>query len=133
MLVPVSIAGALLAGPLLTHVLGDRFAGVAAPLVPALAALPFAGITALASQIAALRMRPDIRVWTTGAGAIVFLGAAVIAIPVWGATGGTAAFLAGTVATAGAAALALPGVVERSLLALAAVTAGAVVIAGALT
>jgi O-antigen/teichoic acid export membrane protein len=124
---------ALLLGPLLPHLLGSGFSGVEDALVPALAALPFAGLTGLATQVGALRLRPDIRVRTTGIGAMTFLLTAVVAVPQWGATGGTAAFLAGTVATVLASARELPGVFGRRLTAVTAAASVAVVLAGALT
>ena len=131
--VPVALVAVVLADPLLTHVLGERFAGVRDPLVPALATLPFAGLTALATQVAALRIRPEIRIRTTGIGAFVFLTVALVAIPQWGATGGTAAFLAGTVATVLASARELPEVLSRSLLLSSVAGAVAVVVLGAVT
>ena len=130
---PASLAGVLLAGRVLPHALGKGFAGVEEALVPALAALPFAGLTALATQVAALRLRSDIRVRVTAVGAGVFLAAAVVAVPEWDAVGGTAAFLAGTVATVFAAARELPGVFERPLVAVATVASVTVIIIGALT
>jgi O-antigen/teichoic acid export membrane protein len=131
--VPVGLVLVLLADPLLTHVLGERFAGVRAPLVPALATLPFAGLTALATQVAALRVRPEIRIRTTGVGLAVFLAVAFVAIPHWGATAGTAAFLAGTVATVLASARELPEAVSRSLVLWSCAGAAAIVLVGALT
>jgi O-antigen/teichoic acid export membrane protein len=132
-LIPASLAGVLVAGPVLPHVLGRGFSGVEAALVPALAALPFAGLTALATQVAALRLRSDIRVRVTAVGAGVFLVAAFVAVPEWGAVGGTAAFLAGTAATVFAAARQLPGVFDRSLVAVAASASAAVIIIGSFT
>ena len=132
-LVPASLTGVVLAGPVLPHVLGGGFGGVEQALVPALAALPFAGLTALATQVAALRLRSDIRVRITAIGLVVFLVTAIVAVPEWGAVGGTAAFLAGTVATVFAAARELPGVFERSLLAVAASAAAAVIMIGVFT
>jgi O-antigen/teichoic acid export membrane protein len=129
---PVALGGVLLADPLLLHVLGERFSGVQDPLVPALATLPFAGLTALATQVAALRVRPDIRIRTTGIGALVFLAVAFVAIPQWGATGGTSAFLAGTVATVLASARELPRVLPRSLLLFSVEGAISVLVLGAL-
>jgi O-antigen/teichoic acid export membrane protein len=131
--VPAALVAVLLADPVLTRVLGHRFAGVHGPLVPALATLPFAGLTALATQVAALRIRPDIRIRTTGIGALVFVATAVIAIPQWGATGGTTAFLAGTLATVLASARELPEVLSRALVFSAVAGAAAVVVLGALT
>jgi NAD(P)H-hydrate repair Nnr-like enzyme with NAD(P)H-hydrate dehydratase domain len=54
-------------------------------------------------------------------------------VPEWGAVGGTAAFLAGTVAAVFAAARALPGVFERPLVAVATAASVAVVLIGAVT
>jgi O-antigen/teichoic acid export membrane protein len=117
----------------LPHVLGRGFGGIEEALVPALAALPFAGLTALATQVAALRLRSDIRVRITAVGAGVFLVTAVVAVPEWGAVGGTAAFLAGTAATVFAAARDLPGVFERPLVAVATAASAAVIMIGAFT
>ena len=133
LLMPASLAGVLLARPVLPHVLGKGFDGVEEALVPALAALPFAGLTALVTQVAALRLRSDIRVRVTAVGAGVFLAAALVAVPEWGAVGGTAAFLAGTAATVFAAARELPGVLERPLVAVATAASVTVVVIGALT
>jgi O-antigen/teichoic acid export membrane protein len=83
--------------------------------------------------VAALRFRPEIRVRTTGIGVLVFLAAAFVAIPQWGATGGTAAFLAGTVATVLASVRELPEVVSRSLLAWSCAGAASIVLLGVLT
>ena len=69
----------------------------------------------------------------TAIGLVVFLVTAIVAVPEWGAVGGTAAFLAGTVATVFAAARELPGVFERSLLAVAASAAAAVIMIGVFT
>jgi O-antigen/teichoic acid export membrane protein len=132
-LMPLSLVGVLLAGPVLPHVLGTGFGGVEEALVPALAALPFAGLTALATQVAALRLRSDIRVRITAVGASVFLVTAIVAAPEWGAVGGTAAFLAGTAAAVFAAARELPGVFERRLVAVATAASVAVVLIGAVT
>jgi O-antigen/teichoic acid export membrane protein len=132
-LAPVAVASVFVVGPLLPHVLGPGFRGVEDALVPALATLPLAGLTALAVQVAALRLRADIRVRTTGIGAAVLLAAAFVAVPQWGAAGGTAAFLAGTVVTTCASARELPGVFGRWVLALALGAAAAVVVAGTLT
>ena len=74
-----------------------------------------------------------IRVRITAIGLVVFLVTAIVAVPEWGAVGGTAAFLAGTVATVFAAARELPGVFERSLLAVAASAAAAVIMIGVFT
>jgi O-antigen/teichoic acid export membrane protein len=132
-LMPASLAGVLVAGPILPHVLGRGFGGVQEALAPALAALPFAGLTALATQVAALRLRSDIRVRITAVGAGVFLVAAFVAVPEWGAVGGTAAFLAGTAATVFAAARELPGVFERPLVAVATAASLAVITIAAFT
>lgn len=116
-LVPLGLLGALLVDPLLPVVLGEGFAGAAASFGPALAMLPLAPLTALSSQAAALRLRPELRLATTAAGALAFALVAVVTIPAWGATGATAALLAGAVATVLVARAVLPGVLSASVLA----------------
>jgi O-antigen/teichoic acid export membrane protein len=132
-LAPIAVVGVVVAGPLLGRILGPGFRGAEEALVPALATVPLAALTALAAQIAALRLRADIRVRTTGIGAAVLVVSALIAIPQWGAVGGAAAFLAGTLAMTFASARELSGVFGKSELALGLGGAAAVILAGTLT
>jgi O-antigen/teichoic acid export membrane protein len=116
-LVPAAVAGALAVEPLLPLVLGDGFAAAAGAFGPALAMLPLAPLTALATQAAALRLEPERRLVTTAAGAAVFVAVALATVPAWGAGGATTALLAGAAATVLAARLVLPGTLPVPLLA----------------
>jgi hypothetical protein len=98
-LLPLAIVAAAVVKPALPVAIGERFEGAADAFAPALAALPLAPVTALALQTAALRLRPEARLWATVAGALAFAITAVVAIPPWEAAGGSTALLAGTLAT----------------------------------
>jgi O-antigen/teichoic acid export membrane protein len=140
----ISLAGALaiaLAGVSLLQwvmpiIFGERFEGAQGATAVALAVLPLAPLTAIATQTAALRLRPGLRAWTTGAGALAFAATAAPAIPAWGATGGSVALLAGTAVTVLASAVAFPTAFEGRLLAAAlagsAAVLGLALITGAL-
>ncbi len=91
-------------------VFGERYTGATGVFVPALAMVVLAPVNALAVQSAALRLRPEATLHAAVAGALAFTGAAVLAVPVWGATGATGAALAGAAAYALLAIKLLPGV-----------------------
>lgn len=124
-LAAISLAGALvlaLLGVALLQwavpiVFGERFEGAQQGAAVALAVLPFAPLTAIVTQTAALRLRPGLRAWATGAGLLAFATTAALTVPAWGATGGSAALLAGTVVTVLASAVAFPAAVGGRLLA----------------
>jgi O-antigen/teichoic acid export membrane protein len=132
-LIPAALVGAIWTDELLSLVVGDGFRDAAPALVPALALLPLAPLTALATQVAALRLRPEARLQATALGAVTFLVVAVAAVPPAGAVGATAALLAGTVVTLVASVVALPGMVSRSLAAISLAAAALVVALGAAT
>jgi len=115
--VPVGVGAALVVGPALPVVVGEGFAGAADAFVPALAVLPLVPPSALGAQAAALRLRAQTRTWATGAGAIVFLAVAAPAVPAWQAAGATTALLAATAVSVLALAVAVPGAIDRRLLA----------------
>jgi O-antigen/teichoic acid export membrane protein len=93
-LIPVALVGVLSVEWGLPLVLGDEFAGAAPAFGPALALLPLAAAGTLVSQVSALRLRADVRVESTAAGALAFVVTAIAAVPAWGAPGATAALLA---------------------------------------
>jgi O-antigen/teichoic acid export membrane protein len=127
-LVPLAVAAELALGSVLPVALGDSFKGADNAFGPALALLPLAPLTAVASQASSLRLRPLARVWTTLAGAVTFAAIASAAVPAWGATGATAALLGGTVATVLASAFAFPRLATPQLVA-ASLAGSAVVLA----
>jgi O-antigen/teichoic acid export membrane protein len=130
-LVPAALAGALWAGDGLRLVLGDEYAGAEAALEPAFGLLPLAPLAAMAAQIAALRLRADVRLRATASGTVVFLAVAAAVIPSAGAVGATAAFLAGTSTTLLGFARWLPGSVRPSLAAGPCAAAAVAVVLGA--
>ncbi|MGH3963666.1 MAG: hypothetical protein ACRDRY_10485 [Pseudonocardiaceae bacterium] len=90
-------------------VFGAGYAGAAGAFGPALAMVVLAPVNALAVQSAALRLRPEATLSAALAGALTFTGAAVLAVPAWGAAGATGAALAGAAAYALVAIMLLPG------------------------
>jgi O-antigen/teichoic acid export membrane protein len=115
--VALAVVGVCLLEWAVPVVFGERFEGAVAATAVALAVLPHAPLTAMATQSAALRLQPGLRAWTTGAGLLAFAVTAALAVPAWEATGGSVALLAGTSVTVVASALAFPGTIERRLLA----------------
>jgi O-antigen/teichoic acid export membrane protein len=97
--VPACALLAVAAGPLLTFALGDGFRAAADPLRIALAAAALAPLWALATQLAALRGRPEAALAGGALGAVTFVVVAVLAVPGAEASGAAAAMLAGVAAT----------------------------------
>jgi O-antigen/teichoic acid export membrane protein len=129
-LVP-SLAAAIWAGDLLALVAGDEFRNATDALGPALALLPLAPLSALANQVAALRLRPEARLRSTAAGLIVFVLVAAATIPWAGAVGASSALLAGAVTTIAVTPVMLPGALGSRSTA-AAVLAAMLVLAAAI-
>ncbi len=90
---------ALAAEPLLVAGLGQEFRGAAPALRIALAAAALAPLWALATQLAALRARPEAMLAGAGAGAATFVAVAAVTLPGGGASAAAAAMLAGVGAT----------------------------------
>jgi O-antigen/teichoic acid export membrane protein len=114
-LVPVLAVGALALHRLVPVVFGGEFERATGPFVPALALVALAPLSAMLVQVAALRLRPEIALESALAGALIFLLVASVAVPAWGAAGGTAAPLAGATATAVVATVRLRGAVTPVL------------------
>jgi O-antigen/teichoic acid export membrane protein len=104
---PLSLAGALTADRAVRLLWGEAFDGSERAFASALALIPLAPLGALATQLAALRLRAGIRLVASGAGALVFIVTALIAVPAWEAAGASAALLAGVVANVIVSALTL--------------------------
>jgi O-antigen/teichoic acid export membrane protein len=117
-LVPSALAGAALAPWLVPTLLGDGFADAVPAFAPALAVLPLAAAAALVTQGSALRLRADVRLTSSAAGAAMFVVASIVAIPLWDAAGATAALLASVSALVAAGAVQLRGIHGGRLLAL---------------
>jgi O-antigen/teichoic acid export membrane protein len=100
--VPVCLALALAAEPLLAAALGEDFRGAANALRIGLAAAALAPLWALGNQLAALRGRPGAALAGAAAGAVAFGAVALPAVPAHAAAGAASAMLAGVAtATAG--------------------------------
>lgn len=108
---PCALLAALLLGEAVPAVFGSGYAGAVDAFVPTLAMVVLAPINALAVQAAALRLRPEATLRSAVAGAVAFAAVALVAVAPLGATGGTAAALAGTTAAAVASIRLLPGAV----------------------
>ncbi|MDZ7677903.1 MAG: hypothetical protein U5K29_05090 [Acidimicrobiales bacterium] len=108
-LIPATAAVALLLDELVPRVFGSDYLGSIDAFGPALALIVLAPLNAVAVQAGALRLRPEAAARAGGASAIVFAVVAVVAVPHWGAAGGTTAALAGAAATAVAGIVQLPG------------------------
>ena len=128
LITPLALAGALTVDPLVHWLWGPDFSSAGPAFGPALALMPIAPVIALTTQAAALRLRPEIRLVASGVGAVVFLATALVAVPAWGAAGGTAALLAGAVAGMLVCAPAFPALLTPALVG-ASFAAGALVLA----
>ena len=98
-------------------VFGEEFEGAEPAMAIALATLPLAPLTAIATQAAALRLRPGLRACATGAGFSAFAVTAALTVPQWEATGGAVAALAGIAVSVLVSTLMFPQVISRRLLA----------------
>ena len=125
---PLALIAAALAGWGVPLTFGERFETAHDAMAPALALLPLAPLTALITQITALRLRPELRLWSAAAGTVTFLVVAALLVPSLGAPGGVAAVLAATMASVVAGAALLRGGI-RPRLAGAAICASGVVLA----
>lgn len=112
---PAAIAGALVLEPALPAVFGAGFEAAAPAFAPALAFVVLAPVNALAQQVAALRLRPEASLWSAVAGAVAFAAVAAVAVPGWEAAGAVAAALAGAAAAAITSMVVLPGGVGAGL------------------
>jgi O-antigen/teichoic acid export membrane protein len=98
-------------------VFGHDFDGARGAVAVGLALLPLAPLTGLITQVAALRLRADLRLLGAGAGAAVLVLACLVFIPAWEAQGATAAMLAGSAAMVLVSGIVFPRVFDRLLLA----------------
>lgn len=108
-LVPGALVVALALEPLVPALFGPDYQDAVSTFGPALGVVVLAPFNALAVQVAALRFRPGAALAAGIATVTVFVVAAAVAVPLWGAAGGTAATLAGVAAGALASLQMLPG------------------------
>jgi len=125
-LVPGAVVVAVGLDRLVPLVFGDGYEGAVDAFGPALALVVLAPASSLVVQAAALRLRPEVATAAGAASAATFLAASLVAVPAWGATGATAAALAGTAAATALGAGLLPGALGVHLGAASAAGAAAV-------
>ncbi len=127
-LVPGALAGAGALGVLVPRVFGWEFENAVGAFGPALAIVVLAPLHSLVVQVSALRLRPEVALAAGATSFAAFVAVSAAAIPTWGATGGTAAALAGTAAGIVTALVLLPGAAGRLIPAVSGVGAGAVLL-----
>jgi O-antigen/teichoic acid export membrane protein len=131
--VPVAGVTVLALDAAVPFVFGERYTAAAGAFGPALAMVVLAPLNALVVQAAALRLRPEATLYAAVVGALGFTGAAVLAVPVWGAAGATGAALAGAAGYALPAIRLLPGAVGAWLTVASLGGATAVLLLGVIT
>ena len=99
-LLPASAVGVVVVERVAPHVLGPSFEGGATAIGIALAAVPLAPATAAVNQAAALELRPELRLLSAAAGAVVFAVTAAALVPPFDAAGASGALVAGVTASA---------------------------------
>ena len=130
-LIPIALAAVPIVRHAIPLVAGARFRGSLPAIGPALALLPLAPLTALGSQAASLRLRPEERLKSSVAGALVFVVVAAVLVPDHAALGATIALLAGSAATALAYAAVFRDLLTRRLLVVNAAAIAGVLVLGA--
>ncbi len=116
-LIPPALLGGLVLERVIVLVFGTEFRGAEPAFVPVLALFPLLPLTALANQVAALRVRPEARLRASAAGLLVFVIAAPLSVAEWGAVGATGSLLASTLAAVVVSVRVLPRLAGRALLA----------------
>ena len=132
-LIPIALAAVPIVRHVIPLVAGARFRGTLPAIGPALALLPLAPLTALGSQAASLRLRPEERLKCSIAGAVVFVVVAAPLVPEHAALGATIALLAGSAATALAYSAVFRDLFTRRLLAATAALIAGVLVLGAVS
>ena len=109
----VGIPAALFAGPAIDVALGEGFAGARDAVALALCVPPLAAAVGLAGQLAALRMRPELRTAIWIGGGLVFALVTLVAVPALGAEGAALAVVS-AFAVAAVASVPLVGAAMRA-------------------
>jgi O-antigen/teichoic acid export membrane protein len=107
--VPATLVVAAFLDVLVPACFGEQYRGATSAFGPALAMVVLAPIAALAVQVSALRLRPDVALVAAVVTAGTFVVVSLLAVPAFGAVGGTGAALAGCAAGAGTAVARLRG------------------------
>ncbi len=112
----IAIVGTLVLERVVPLVAGPQFTPAVGALVPILMLLPLLALPILGWQGAALRLRPEIVLRIATAEVVAFAAAAVLLVPLWGATGATAALFVALAASSVLTAWRLPTTVTPLLL-----------------
>ena len=107
--IPVTLAAAVLLDTLVPAVFGHRYAAAAGAFGPALAVVVLAPLSALVVQAAALRLQPGVALASGLATFAGFLVGVFALVPVWAAAGATGAALVGVASGTAVAVRGLPG------------------------
>jgi O-antigen/teichoic acid export membrane protein len=94
---PACVIAALMLDRLVPAVFGSEYAGASSAFGPALAVVVLAPLTALAVNIASVRLRPEVVTASGAVSVVLFAAVALVVVDRWGATGATAATLTGVV------------------------------------
>jgi O-antigen/teichoic acid export membrane protein len=129
-LVPPLLVVALALDRLVPLVFGDEYRAAVPAFGPALAAVVLAPLNALTVQVSALRFQPRLALACGIVAVVAFTATALVAVPLFGAPGGTAAGLAGVAAAALLAVVLVPKAIG-GWLAAASVGGAALVLAAA--
>ena len=132
-LLPVTLGVALTLDPLVPLLFGPSYVAATAAFGPALALVVLAPLTAMAPQVAALRLQPTATLYSALAGVLAVVVLAVATVPTWGALGATVATTAGAAVNAAAAMVTLPGAFGTRLAGASMAGAGLVAAAAALS
>lgn len=109
------VIGTALLGELVPTVFGAGYDEAISAFGPAIALVVLAPLYSLTVQAAALRYRPQAATASGAVAVAVFLAVSVIAVPAWGAVGGTGGALAGAAAGGFIGMRMLPGAVGARL------------------
>lgn len=131
-LLPTALVGVAVLHDAVPLVFGPAYTASASAFVPMLAMVVLAPLSALVLQSATLRVRAEATLASALVGAVAFVATSLLAVPAWGAVGGTTATLTGAATTTAVAGRMLPGAVGWRLGGASAVGAAAVLVVGAL-
>jgi O-antigen/teichoic acid export membrane protein len=107
--VPAALVVAAFLDVLVPACFGEQYRGATGAFGPAMAMVVLAPIAALTVQVSALRLRPDLALTAAVVTAGTFVVVSLLAVPAFGAAGGTGAALAGCAAGAATAVVRLRG------------------------
>lgn len=111
----MAIAGVATVEWALPLIAGDAFEPAVSVAIPVLALVPLLPVPTIATQAAALELRPGLSFAVHATGFVAFVAAAAVLTPLWGARGATAALLVAVAASSAFGTVALRAVVPPLL------------------